>query len=251
MKKIESLSNKVHYEKERNIIIKEYSQDRFKKLFGNQEITILQKLGFKLNIISKRKVEIENIKFEKFDDFNMSLQDLAGVSNALKSLHNTDATNLTTPGFKKTYYGFLLKGKGTKRGYFDKIEKYIAENAIAILTKGKQVLLHNDLSASNILKLGNKIKLIDFEFSGIGNPIFDLASFLTERTLSKEQISLFITCFDKDIDHQELMIVSAFLQIFWTRWALYKYHLTKNDTYKDIAAWKYKGYKRIIKRLFI
>lgn len=252
MKKInEGLSNSVYLNEKENKIIKKYSYDEFKKYFYNQEVEILNKIGIKNKILKEGQVEMEYFEHEKFDDENISDQDLISVSNSLKFLHKLNILNIKITPFEDVYEKFLSIINNKSNGWLDKKEEGLFNSAIKILNSGKQVILHNDLVEGNLLKINNEIKLIDFEYSGLGNPIFDIASFITERSLSKKQISFFINSYDKDLNKEDLLIVSAFLQIFWTRWASYKFFETKKEIYKEIESWKYNEYKKLIKNIKI
>ncbi len=249
MQKIDSaLSNKIFING--NTIIKKYSKDKFKKNFKNQEKIILEKLDFNFTF-KKNTIKMEYLKHEKFDDKNISIQDITNVVNELNNFHKLDQDELKITPFEKVYKNFLLKRKDLKKGWIDKFEKENSEKALKLLTKENIVVLHNDMVEGNLLKIKGKIKFIDFEYSGLGNQIFDIASFLTERKLTNEQKKFFLTCFNKKENDFEIKIVSAFLQIFWARWAAYKYKETKNKIYKEILDWKLEEYKKIKKFLDI
>lgn len=248
MKEItKALSNKVFLNEDSNTIIKKYSQDKFKQLFGTQELKVLGKLGFNIVNVNTDSIEIGYIDHQPFDDNNISMQDIVSVVNALTELHSVDPKGLNTPGFKKAYDELLIKGEYPVIGPYDQYEESIVNEALTILRKDHQVLLHNDVVEGNLLKVNRKIKLIDFEYSGIGNPIFDLASFATERELSNEQIRTMLNLYKTQFKEKDFIIVCAFLQIFWTRWALFKYETTHKEIYKEIADWKLEQYKKITK----
>lgn len=244
-----ALSNKVYYDEKTNTIIKKYSQDKFKTIYGNQELKILGKLKYNIKVINQNELKLEYFNHKKFDDKNISLSDLTGVINALNDLHSLDVKNIKESNFSQVYYEFLLKQNFFKKIYIEENEEEIAKDALKILLKKPQVILHNDVVEGNILKTTKKIKLIDFEYSGLGNPIFDLASFLTEREMTQTQIDMSINLFNEKIDKNELDIVCAFLQIFWSRWAYFKFNSTKKKIYKDIADWKLNKYKELIKKI--
>ncbi len=238
-----ALSNKVLLN-EQNKVEKIYSLDSFKKHFGNQEEKVLDKLGYKYESM-KGKIVMDYFKHEAFDDNNMSDEDIIGVANALKELHSLPTDGIETSQFEKTYEEFLCEDEEITEDYpVDGTESFLAMQAFDILDEGKQVILHNDVVEGNLLKIDGKIKLIDFEYSGLGNPIFDVASFLTEREMSEEQKELFISQFE-DVDRDKLNTVCAFLQIFWTRWAWYKYDMSEREIYKIIADWKFAEYLKI------
>ncbi len=245
MKEFENaLSNKVWLDNNR--VIKKYSKDMFKSTFGNQEPLILERLGFDIKL-EKNILEMNYIENESFSDDSISNSDLESVANALKNLHKTDTTGITISNFEEVYEEFLSEDDEILKDYpIDGVEYQIALEAFDILESGPQVVLHNDVVEGNLLKVGNEIKLIDFEYSGLGNPIFDIASFITERELTNAQIDYFVSQFD-NVDLDDLKTVSKFLQIFWTRWALYKYSISEKEIYKVIADWKFEQYLKLNK----
>ncbi len=248
MKKItNALSNTVYLDEENNTIIKNYSKDKFKELYGNQEIKVLTKLGYNIKEVRNGEISIEYFDHEPFNDEKMSMEDIVLVAKALNELHSIDPKGMERPGFEKVYTELLLKYPYPVVDYMDDYEGSIAKQALTILKSGKQVVLHNDVVEGNLLKINGKIKLIDFEYSGIGNPIFDLASFCTEREISQAQIDMLFSLYNDKIDKDDFIVVCAFLQAFWARWALFKFDTTGKDIYKEIAFWKLDKYKELIK----
>ncbi len=238
-----ALSNRVWLNDE-NKVEKLYSTDGFKKHFGNQEAKVLEKLGYNFELHSDRLI-MEFIDHESFKDESMSNEDIINVANALKKLHSLPIDGIGISQFEKTYNDFLCEDEEITEDFpIDGTEEFLADRAFDILEEGQQVILHNDVVEGNLLKVEGEIKLIDFEYSGIGNKLFDIASFLTEREINDEQRNLFITQFE-DVDIDKLNIVCAFLQIFWARWAFYKYDITDREIYKIIAEWKYNEYLKI------
>jgi thiamine kinase-like enzyme len=49
------------------------------------------------------------------------------------------------------------------------------------------VVAHNDLLAANIIRNGERLWLIDFEYASFGNPLFDLANLASNSTFSAQQ----------------------------------------------------------------
>jgi thiamine kinase len=50
-------------------------------------------------------------------------------------------------------------------------------------TEACQTLCHDDLHHLNVLDDGGRLTLIDWEYGGLGDPIFDLASFVSYHEL--------------------------------------------------------------------
>ncbi len=237
-----ALSNEVWLNDE-NKVEKRYFNDKFKNTYGNQEKLVLDKLGIN-NKLENGVLTMEHIKHTPFNDEQITNDDLTNVANALKELHKLPVDGIELSSFEKVYEDFLSEDESTEEYPIDGTEYSLAMEAFNILELGNQVILHNDVVEGNLLKIDNQIKLIDFEYSGLGNEIFDIASFLTERILNEEQKNFFILQFD-NIDKEELNTVCKFLQIFWTRWALYKYRITNKEIYRTIADWKFNEYLKL------
>ncbi len=237
---INALSNKVWLD-ENNRVIKRYNKDLFKSEYGNQEDKVLDKIGYDFKL-EGNMLNMEYIESESFNDENISHDDLAKVANAVKHLHSLDTSGIELSSFEKVYEEFLSEDDEVINDYpVDGTEYDICLKAFDILESGQQVILHNDLVEGNLLKADDEIKLIDFEYSGLGNKIFDIASFITEREMKKADIDFFIDLFD-DVNREDLFVVAKFLQIFWARWALYKYSISDKEIYKEIADWKFEQY---------
>ncbi len=230
----------------RNRIVKKYSKDEFKDNYGNQELQALTNQGISATYDKeKNEMYIQYFEGESFNDNKTCNECIIAVADALKDLHKVSTEGIKLSTFKKAYDNLLSKHQyGLKELPMSELETKYVNEALTILESGEQVLLHNDVVQGNLLKVKNGIRLIDFEYSGLGNPIFDIASFLTERELSKEHYDLFVSQFE-GVNKEELKIVSCFLQLFWARWALYKFELTKKDIYKEIADWKIEQYELI------
>lgn len=242
MKEItKALSNKVYYDEHRNIIIKKYSFDEFKRLYGNQELKVLTKLGIKVKTIKDGEIVLDYIEHEEFDDNNITYMDLMQVATALDKLHKIDPSGLQRPGFPNV---------SNELGFVDnKFDFQIYTDAMKILESGEQVILHNDVVEGNLLKINGKIQLIDFEYSGVGNYIFDIASFITERRLTEDQIDKFIELYPRKVNRDHLLIVCIFLQSFWGKWAEYKFKVTGKEIYKEIAEYKLEEYIKLTKKI--
>lgn len=246
MKKLNNaLSNKIFLDEKNNKIIKIYSQDSFKSTFGCQEDKVLSKLGY---IFKKKEgqIEIEYFKHKVFNDKKITHKQITLISDSLNNLHNLNTDDMYLSPFENTY-NFLVNQNTKFINNELSIEAEECNKAISILKSGNQVVLHNDMVEGNILLVNSKVKLIDFEYSGLGNKIFDLASFITERELDQKQIDYFISQFDKNTDLEDLKSVCIFLQIFWARWAYYKYENTDKNIYKVIGYWKIEQYKKLKK----
>lgn len=109
--------------------------------------------------------------------------------------------------------------------------------------KYKPVLCHNDWVEGNICFINNKSYLIDFEYAGNNDRLFDVMSFLTENDLTIEERHEFLSlmfingiCND---DYQTLKMYRDVNNLLWYLWAEMMHDFRNESIYKDIAKTKY------------
>ncbi|MFK9091558.1 phosphotransferase [Bacillus salipaludis] len=86
---------------------------------------------------------------------------------------------------------------------------------------------HNDPLAENFVKSGEeRMFLIDWEFSGMNDPLWDVAAYIIEAELSPAEEKLFLLHYFKGTmtteSRQQLLLNKIFLDFLWTIWALMK-----------------------------
>ena len=80
---------------------------------------------------------------------------------------------------------------------------------------------HNDLLASNFIDDGNSIRIVDWEYAGMGDIFFDLGNFAVNQSLDEQQCELLLRLYFgevcvKDRAHLHLMrLVSDLRESFW------------------------------------
>ncbi|NKE08209.1 NTP transferase domain-containing protein [Mesobacillus selenatarsenatis] len=156
---------------------------------------------------------------------------LAKVANVFSALHNSG--EVFTDRFdvfeKITEYEEVLdKLKGKLFNGHDEVKKQVLE--LEDFYRSLNVKLapcHNDPLAENFIKSGEeKMYLIDWEFSGMNDPYWDIAAYIIEAELSQAEESLFLLEYFKgnvtEENLQRVLINKIFLDFLWTIWALMK-----------------------------
>ena len=105
----------------------------------------------------------------------------------------------------------------------DEVDELI-EGAVRLahtLSPFTPVLCHNDLLAANLLEEGNRLWLVDWEYAGIGNPLFDLANVSSNNDLNAEDDRLLLEayrgrCVESDVkDLNTLKVISLLRESLW------------------------------------
>ena len=102
-----------------------------------------------------------------------------------------------------------------------------------------KVVCHNDLNPKNTLMDDESIWLIDWEYTGMGDPLFDLAVVTRSHNLTLEQQVYLIESYDGSLDKEEALHKIAQYSLAYSlremTWLLLK-HLTTPD---DPEAWPF------------
>jgi len=82
-------------------------------------------------------------------------------------------------------------------------------------------LCHNDLLNANFLLSGGQLLIVDWEYSGMGDPFFDLANFSSNHDLSEDDDRVLLRAYlgrvrERDVARLRLMrIMSDFREAMW------------------------------------
>lgn len=218
------------------LICKKYLTNDFKRIVKSNEIFFLKTFNNDIFKIDNKIFCWQKIIGSKLNVKNLNKTILIKIIKELQLLHKTNLKNLKT-------FDFLL-GWNFLKDHIKDIsleEKKWIDKSLNLLSKN-QVFLHNDLVDGNILIKKEKIFFIDFEYSGVGNEMFDVASFLTERQLNNKLIIEFVNEFynGRKYDSFELEAIIHFSLVFWSAWSLYMYKITNKKIFIDIYKWKKK-----------
>tara|TARA_R110001606_G_scaffold160670_2_gene304635 strand:+ start:6244 stop:7152 length:909 start_codon:yes stop_codon:yes gene_type:complete len=95
------------------------------------------------------------------------------------------------------------------------------------------VLCHNDLNPKNILMDSEQLWLIDWEYSGVGDPLFDLAVVVKSHNLDARQTVLLLSSYRSDLpEERSLDVIQEYVKAYGLRemaWLLLKHLVTPQD----------------------
>ncbi|SBS25809.1 thiamine kinase [Marinomonas spartinae] len=107
-----------------------------------------------------------------------------------------------------------------------------------VASSSEPVVCHNDLNPKNVLINDEKIWLIDWEYTGMGEPLFDLAVVAKSHNLDEGQQRLLIRSYDNNLDEQEtLSKIALYSKAYSLRemaWLLLK-HVSSRDDVQSLA----------------
>lgn len=132
-------------------------------------------------------------------------------------------------------------------GYLDHAATFLGIRRVLERTVAETVPCNNDLLAGNFIDDGDKIWLIDYEYSGNNDPCFELGNIAGECGLSDEQLAGLVTAYyGKPLRHK---IARARLQMSvarygWTLWGCIQSASSTIDY--DFWAWGIERYEAAV-----
>lgn len=121
-----------------------------------------------------------------------------------------------------TYETFISKHGGTFYEDFKDVKNYINDIKNSYMPGVKKVPCHNDALCENWVRQGDKMYLIDWEYAGMNDPMWDLADVSIEADFTEENDSYFLKCYlGRDASEEErkaFLINKVLIDYLWSLW---------------------------------
>lgn len=200
-----------------------------------------QKLIIDLGITSKN-VYFDTEKGIKVNEFiegnslnNLETFDSKKVAKLLKTMHNSPKLSREDYGPFKRFIAYEEEARAFQDSLgdgYDLLRKTVFDNK-DFLESQKKVLCHNDAQKSNIVKdLDDNYYLIDFEFMGNNDPIYDIATF--GNGLVSEGYQLLVDYYDGKPTLEEkkrYYLWRIFVSLQWNDVAIVKHYRGEGKTH--------------------
>lgn len=206
---------------------------------GNEEVNTL--LTYRMGISPEIFYFSDNtgIKLTRFIDGAETLtpatiqryEHIVQIADIFRALHNSSIRlNNDFNVFREIIsYENLLDKAGAKM--YDGYEKY--RSKIFCLQERLNVLgvelkpCHNDLVAENFIKdIRGKIYLIDWEYSGMNDPMWDIAALFLESNFDETNKTLLLEHYlggsVNDVLNEKILIYQILMDILWSIWTCIK-----------------------------
>jgi thiamine kinase-like enzyme len=125
------------------------------------------------------------------------------IAGLLRRLHALDVpAGVRAVDLASTAQGYVrtLEERGTHSGLTSPSQRDCADETAAQLRKGSvPCLCHNDVHHLNIIG-SDPVKLVDWEYAGVGEPLFDLASLCVYHRYSKQQRERLLSAYGAPTD---------------------------------------------------
>jgi thiamine kinase-like enzyme len=146
---------------------------------------------------------------------------IAEVAAALRAIHAGPPLPATFSPFERTerYERTARARRGTIPDAYPEVRA--AADKIAAVLDGETVPCHNDLLTANFLDDGQRLRILDWEYAGMGDPFFDLANFSGHHDLSDEEMMTLLEAYFGESTPARLATVrlmrlmAAFWEAMW------------------------------------
>lgn len=148
---------------------------------------------------------------------------LRRIVDTLQRYHNGPAFPGSFSPFEtvRRYHQLALEHGVSFPGSLPQVLLLMEQIEEAIGTTQRPTPCHNDLLASNFIDDGHSLRLVDWEYAGMGDLFFDLGNFAVNQSLNEEQCELLLRAYfgearPADLAHLHLMRLGSDLrESFW------------------------------------
>jgi thiamine kinase-like enzyme len=123
---------------------------------------------------------------------------MAAVAAALRKVHACDPIDATFSAFRivELYAERTRERGGEVPAGYERSRPTAAGIETALRRRPHEsVLCHNDLLAGNFLRSPAGLRIIDWEYAGMGDRYFDLGNFAVDNELDREQEEAFLAAY--------------------------------------------------------
>jgi thiamine kinase-like enzyme len=106
---------------------------------------------------------------------------------------------------------------------------------------------HNDLLAANFISEGDRLWLIDYEYSGNNDPCFELGNIWSESNLSTDQLEMLVSSYfgrHRTVLTARARLLALMSQYGWTLWGVIQQNTSELDF--DFWSWAMEKYDRAV-----
>lgn len=185
-----------------------------------------------------------------------SQQSLIAVSGLMKKLHSSPKhfPNKFDWQMELSKYERIVEQlKGDFFFDYTALKGQLFEFVNKSITKTVSVPCHNDTVPENFIVDGKgKAYLIDWEYSGMNDPSWDVAAYILESRLTEESIEYLVSSYYDEPRKEEILKIKGYMMVqdlLWTVWALIRHY--NGDDFLDYCCYRYERLRKNIKAITV
>ncbi len=148
------------------------------------------------------------------------------------------------------YLDLLAQGESVELpdGYHETVDQSKSVQTVLMDNPENLVPSHCDPLCENFIKQSDKMWIVDWEYSGMNDPYWDLGDLSVEGAMSSESEIVLLTGYlgrsPNDYDVGRMIIYKALCDLLWTLWGLIQ-HMNKNPA-EDFWAYSVERFTRCV-----
>ena len=182
-------------------------------------------------------------------------ENIAKCAEIFKILH-TSGVDTQVPfdvmEMSTTYEDFIRRHGGSFYEDFEEVKAYIHEIKDSYMVNVKKVPCHNDALCENWVRQGEKLYMIDWEYAGMNDPMWDLADVSIEADFSEENDAFFLkSYFGREATKEEknaFLINKVLIDYLWSLWGKTR-AVYDGEELEEYARMRYVRMKDTIKKM--
>lgn len=182
---------------------------------------------------------------------------LSAVSNLMKKVHSSSKHFPNVFNFQtelNKYEQIVKKLKGNFFFDYATLKKQLLDFLEENIKNPISVPCHNDTVPENFIVDNNsRTYLIDWEYSGMNDPSWDVAAYILESKLTEESIEYLVLDYYGQVPTpEEVLKIKCFIlaqDLLWTVWALIRHY--NGDDFLDYCYIRYERFRKNMKEITI
>ena len=156
-------------------------------------------------------------------------RNLARIGAALRTLHRLPPQ----PGVRRISFRDQARRLEAQLAAAEAAEpalRRVVDPAFEMLSgrDGRAALCHNDLHHLNLLDDGDRLWLVDWEYGGCGDPLFDLASFLCQHETAPREREALLDAYGDPEGTSAALAQAACSAFDYVQWLWYRLWVARN-----------------------
>ncbi|WFD11766.1 phosphotransferase [Tepidibacter hydrothermalis] len=186
-----------------------------------------------------------------------AITNIKAVSNLMKKTHTSQKSfhNVFDWQVELNKYEQIIRDlKGSFFFDYPELKKQLIDFSHKNIKNTILVPCHNDTVPENFIMDDNgRIYLIDWEYSGMNDPSWDVASYILESKLNEEAISyLLLDYYGQFPSASEILKIKCYMlaqDLLWMVWAMIRHY--NGDDFLDYCCFRYERFQKNIKEIIL
>ena len=249
-----------------NYLVKTSSNQYIVKFFGKGTDKLIDRQNekFNLELLKDLKLDVENYLFDieagiKVNQYIENAETLDStiiktkfekIAPILQTIHASgkELKGEFAPFEEIKKYESLIQGEISYPNY-DEVRKnvFALENELATIGVDRKSC-HIDLVPENFIEAPDgHLYLIDWEYSSMNDPMWDLAALFLESEFTPDEEDSFLSYYESEqtpVSREKIRIYKILQDIIWSLWTIYK-----EENGADFGDYGITRYKRAVKEL--